>query len=230
MLHLFNRCHRIVLVTETEGLHFQQCDSSLFAVSNPSQRLLRNHHRSQLSTPSATWSVVVCRVCSYTGYSKFDCDPFRYPEVMPAQSAPQHCSPLPDSTGNEHKDAERETPVETCIARWTSRETASWHSWHSPCLGSPSRDFSPNLKQDLSGLSGFFRQLRSKSCFKMSGLSGFWTVYLKKPLKNRARFERFWAVYLKKPLKNRARFNNKKSTTEGFEPAIFWFEVRRLIR
>ena len=25
---------------------------------------------------------------------------------------------------------------------------------------SPSRDFSPNLKQDLSGLSGFFRQLR----------------------------------------------------------------------
>ena len=51
---------------------------------------------------------------------------------------------------------------------------------------SPSRDFSPNLKQDLSGLSNFFRQLRSKSCFKMSGLSGFWTVYLKKPLKNRA--------------------------------------------
>ena len=37
----------------------------------------------------------------------------------------------------------------------------------------PSRDFSPNLKQDLSGLSGLFRQLRSKSCFKMSGLSGF---------------------------------------------------------
>ena len=37
----------------------------------------------------------------------------------------------------------------------------------------PSRDFSPNLKQDLSGLSGFSRQLRSKSCFKMSGLSGF---------------------------------------------------------
>ena len=37
----------------------------------------------------------------------------------------------------------------------------------------PSRDFSPNLKQDLSGLSGFFGQLRSKSCFKMSGLSGF---------------------------------------------------------
>ena len=37
----------------------------------------------------------------------------------------------------------------------------------------PSRDFSPNLKQDLSGLSGFFRQLRSKSCFKMSGLSDF---------------------------------------------------------
>ena len=33
----------------------------------------------------------------------------------------------------------------------------------------PSPDFSPNLKQDLSGLSGFFRQLRSKSCFKMSG-------------------------------------------------------------
>ena len=27
--------------------------------------------------------------------------------------------------------------------------------------------------QDLSGLSGFFRQLRSKSCFEMSGLSGF---------------------------------------------------------
>ena len=40
-------------------------------------------------------------------------------------------------------------------------------------LQRPSRDFSPNLKQDLSGLSGFFRQLRSKSCFKMSGLSGF---------------------------------------------------------
>ena len=96
-------------------------------------------------------------------------------------------------------------------------------------LRSPSRDFSPNLKQDLSGLSGFFRQLRSKSCFKMSGLSGFWTVYLKKPLKNRARFKRFWAVYLKKPLKNRARFNNKNSTTEGFVPAIFWFEVRCLI-
>ena len=37
----------------------------------------------------------------------------------------------------------------------------------------PSRDFSPRLKQDLSGLSGFFRQLRSKSCFKMSDLSGF---------------------------------------------------------
>ena len=55
----------------------------------------------------------------------------------------------------------------------------------------PSRDFSPNLKQDLSSLSGFFRQLCSKSCFKMSGLSGFRTVYLKKPLKNRARFERF---------------------------------------
>ena len=52
--------------------------------------------------------------------------------------------------------------------------------------------------KDLSGLSGFFRQLRSKSCFKMSGLSGFWTVYLKKKRsKNRARFERFWAVYLK---------------------------------
>ena len=37
-------------------------------------------------------------------------------------------------------------------------------------------------------LSGFFKQLRSKSCFKMSGLSGFWTVYLKKtaqkPLKS----------------------------------------------
>ena len=61
-----------------------------------------------------------------------------------------------------------------------------------------SRDFSPNLKQDLSGLSGFFRQLHSKSCFIMSGLSGFWTVYLQKPLKNYARFERFWAVYLKK--------------------------------
>ena len=58
----------------------------------------------------------------------------------------------------------------------------------------PSRDFSLNLKQDLSGLSGFFKRLRSKSCFKMSGLSSFWTVYLKKPLKNRARlngFERF---------------------------------------
>ena len=52
-----------------------------------------------------------------------------------------------------------------------------------PFLG---RDFSPNSKQDL------------------SGLSGFWTVYLKKPLKNRARFERFLAVYPKKPLKNRA--------------------------
>ena len=47
----------------------------------------------------------------------------------------------------------------------------------------PSRDFSPNLKQDLSGLSGFFRQLRSKSCFKMSGLSGFWTVLFKKTAK-----------------------------------------------
>ena len=35
------------------------------------------------------------------------------------------------------------------------------HSWV------PSRDFPPNLKQDLSGLSGFFRQLRSKYCFKM---------------------------------------------------------------
>ena len=39
--------------------------------------------------------------------------------------------------------------------------------------GSPSRDFSPNLKQDMSSLSGFFRQLRSKSCFKIGGLSGF---------------------------------------------------------
>ena len=56
----------------------------------------------------------------------------------------------------------------------------------------PSRDFSPNLNQDLSGLSGFFRQLRSKSCFKMSGLSGFRTVYLKKPLKSCAVFEQFF--------------------------------------
>ena len=32
----------------------------------------------------------------------------------------------------------------------------------------PLRDFLPNLKQDLSGWSGFLRQLRSKSCFKMS--------------------------------------------------------------
>ena len=55
----------------------------------------------------------------------------------------------------------------------------------------PGRDFSPNLKQDLSGLSGFLRQLRSKSCFKISGLSGFERFYLKKPLKNRARFEQF---------------------------------------
>ena len=45
--------------------------------------------------------------------------------------------------------------------------------------------------QDLSGLSGFFRQLRSKSCFKMSVLNGFLTVYLKKTLKNRAGFELF---------------------------------------
>ena len=46
---------------------------------------------------------------------------------------------------------------------------------------SPNRDFSPKLKQDLSGLSGFFRQLRSKSCFKMSGLSyvSFFNGYLK---------------------------------------------------
>ena len=43
-------------------------------------------------------------------------------------------------------------------------------------IENPSRDFSPNLKQDLSGLSGFFRQLRSKSCFKI----------LSVPLKNRA--------------------------------------------
>ena len=69
----------------------------------------------------------------------------------------------------------------------------------------------------------FFRQLRSKSCFKMSGLSGFWTVYLKKtaqePRKIWAVFERFfldkplktvqilrgfWAVFLDKPFKNRS--------------------------
>ena len=55
----------------------------------------------------------------------------------------------------------------------------------------PSRDFSPNLKQDLSGFSGFFRQLRSKSCFKMSGLSGFERFIYKNPLKIHARFERF---------------------------------------
>ena len=58
-----------------------------------------------------------------------------------------------------------------------------------------SRDFSPNLKQDLSGLSGFFRQLRSKSCFKKSGLSGFSTVYVKKSRSKTAQnlngFERF---------------------------------------
>ena len=74
-------------------------------------------------------------------------------------------------------------------------------------FGQPTLRCSWNVKHDLSGLSGFFRQLRSKSCLKMSGLRGFWTVYLKKTLKNRARFERFWAVYLKKKtLKNRARF------------------------
>ena len=55
----------------------------------------------------------------------------------------------------------------------------------------PSRDFSPNLKQDLTGLSGFFRQLRSKSCFKMSGLSGSWTVYLKK---NAQKPRKIWTV------------------------------------
>ena len=33
----------------------------------------------------------------------------------------------------------------------------------------PNLRFSPLLKQDLSGLSGFFRRLRSKSCFKLSG-------------------------------------------------------------
>ena len=44
----------------------------------------------------------------------------------------------------------------------------------------PSRDFSFNLKQDLNNLSGFCKQLRSKSCFKISCLSGFLTVYLKK--------------------------------------------------
>ena len=49
--------------------------------------------------------------------------------------------------------------------------------------GHPKTGLLTNLKQDLSGLSGFFRQLRSKSCFKMSGLSGFLTVYLRKPRK-----------------------------------------------
>ena len=38
----------------------------------------------------------------------------------------------------------------------------------------PSRVFLPKLKQDLSGLSVFlFRQLRSKSCFKMSVFERF---------------------------------------------------------
>ena len=41
------------------------------------------------------------------------------------------------------------------------------------CMLRPSPDFSPNFKQDLSSLSGFFRQLRTKSCFKISGLSGY---------------------------------------------------------
>ena len=36
---------------------------------------------------------------------------------------------------------------------------------------------SSNLKQDSSGVNGFFRRLRSKSCFIMSGLSGFWADF-----------------------------------------------------
>ena len=67
--------------------------------------------------------------------------------------------------------------------------------------------FVPNLKQELRGLSGFFRRLRSKSCFKMIALSGFRTVYLKKKqLKNRTIFELFWAVYLKKSRPRLERF------------------------
>ena len=76
---------------------------------------------------------------------------------------------------------------------------------HQKCL--PSRDFSPNLKQDLSGLSGFFRRLRSKSCFIISGLSGFWAVYIKKKRTNIAQdlaqdLNGFRAVFLDKPLKS----------------------------
>ena len=94
----------------------------------------------------------------------------------------------------------------------------------------PSRDFSPNLKQDLSGLSGFFRHLRSKFCLKMSGLSGSCTVYLKKPLKNRARFEWFWAVYLKKTLKSCAvfeRFFFRKTAQKPLKPLILKQDFQR---
>ena len=43
-------------------------------------------------------------------------------------------------------------------------------TWYYNCCSRncPSRYFSPNLKQDLSGLSGFFRRLRSKPCFKLN--------------------------------------------------------------
>ena len=67
--------------------------------------------------------------------------------------------------------SKQETTLESSIIEISKHREIKkfkWSFWLSPKNAGPSRDFSPNLKQDLSGLSGFFRQLRSKSCFKMS--------------------------------------------------------------
>ena len=113
-------------------------------------------------------------------------------------------------------------------------------------------------------LSGFCRQLRSKSCFKMSGLSGFWTTYLEIPLKNRSKlawetiqkspqemsgfwavFFRqlrskpcfkmsglscFWTFYLEKPLKNRSNLAWETVQKSPQEISGFWAVFFRQLR
>ena len=107
--------------------------------------------------------------------------------------------------------------------------------------------------QEISGFwAVFFRQLRSKPCFKMSGLSGFWMTYLEIPLKAclrnhskiTARNERFlsgffrqlrskfcfkmsgmsgfWTVYLEKPLKNRSNLAWETIQKSPQEMSGFW--------
>ena len=108
----------------------------------------------------------------------------------------------------------------------------------------PSRDFSPNLKQDLSGLSGFFRQLRSKSCFKMSGgvswgegMSGTSTREdrsktaqkpLKSCLKNRSKITARNERFFKQDLSGLSGFSKKKTaqTTQTAQTAQILLENR----